>query len=68
MNSDVVTAWWKEQPDNADALLMWARVQTQRALNARCGAVTARVVLRSIGDARRARWNAAQTLPNDPVQ
>ncbi|MEV8037963.1 hypothetical protein [Streptomyces sp. NPDC086182] len=68
MNSDVVTAWWKEEPDNADALMMWARVQTQRALKARCGAVTARVLLRSIGDARRARRNAAQTLPNDPVQ
>ncbi|MCT9003551.1 hypothetical protein [Streptomyces rhizosphaerihabitans] len=66
-NSDAVTAWWKEEPDNSDALMMWARVQTQRALNASRAEVTARVLLQSIGDARRACRNAAQTLPNDPV-
>ncbi len=61
---DSIRAWCREEPRNPDALMMWARVLTERLLAAGRGGTVKRDVV------ERARWActvAAQAHPDDPV-
>jgi hypothetical protein len=62
-----VEAWLAEEPGNADALMMWARVLTQRALNTWRDAKAVGDLLRASRAARRACREAFRYLPYDPV-
>lgn len=62
-----VEAWLAEEPGNADALMMWARVLTQRALNAWGDAKAVGELLPAIRAAHRACQEASRYLPYDPV-
>lgn len=66
-DGQAVAAWLKEEPLNADALMMWARVLTRQAtrgMNQNKGLG----LLREIGRlARDACWKALRRSPEDPV-
>ncbi|RPF39383.1 hypothetical protein EDD92_9640 [Streptomyces sp. TLI_185] len=62
-----VAAWREEEPRNADALMMWARVLTRQAVRAFREGREAGLLGRAAGIARDACWAAVRTWPQDPV-
>lgn len=61
VSSDVVEAWTREEPDNPDALLLYARVATHRAVTATQGRETLEEI------AARACAAAHRACPEDPT-
>ncbi|MFM9493692.1 hypothetical protein ACKI1Q_08640 [Streptomyces galilaeus] len=62
-----VAAWLKEEPNNPDALMMWARVLTRQAVRALRKGLHAELLRRAGGIARDACWEAVRRWPEDPV-
>lgn len=62
-----IEAWCAEEPYDWDALMMRARVQTQRVLNAHRDGLSGRKLISAVRDARAACETAAERWPKDPV-
>ncbi len=63
----VVKTWVDEEPNNADAWMMWARVLSRAAVAAFDRQESQALVARAAGLARKACWRAAVLGPSDPV-
>lgn len=64
---DAIEAWCAEEPTDANALMMRARVMTHRVLAAHRSAVDRHTLLPRISAARAACEDAARRWPADPV-
>ncbi|MFJ9752603.1 hypothetical protein [Streptomyces chartreusis] len=62
-----VAAWLEEEPNNPDALMMWARVLTRRAVRASRERKDLELLRRAAGVARDACWTALWNWPEGPV-
>ncbi|MFC8520328.1 hypothetical protein [Streptomyces sp. NPDC057257] len=62
-----VAAWYEEEPRNADARMMWARVLTRQAVRAHREGKPLGLVRRAAGVARDACWTALRNWHEDPV-
>ncbi|MEV1083503.1 hypothetical protein AB0I98_35695 [Streptomyces sp. NPDC050211] len=62
-----IEAWLAEEPDDWDALMMWARVLTQRVLNARRDGVSGQRLVRAVHAASAVCKTAADRWREDPV-
>ncbi|MER5222876.1 hypothetical protein [Streptomyces flaveus] len=65
--NQAIEAWCTEEPDDWDALMMWARVLTQRVLNAHRDGVFGRQLIRVVDAASAACKTATDRWPADPV-
>ncbi|MCZ0998018.1 hypothetical protein O1M63_07340 [Streptomyces mirabilis] len=62
-----IDSWYAEEPSDPDALMMRARVLTQRVLNARRGGLSGRKLISAVNAAGAACKAAADRWPADPV-
>jgi hypothetical protein len=62
-----IEAWCVEEPYDWDALMMWARVLTQRVLNLHRDGTSGRELIRAVHAASAACKTAAHRWPADPV-
>ncbi|MFC4463950.1 hypothetical protein ACFPH6_05130 [Streptomyces xiangluensis] len=66
-DTNAIDSWYAEHPRDPDALMMWARVLTQRVLNAHRGGLSGHELIRAVGVATKACKAAADRWPADPV-
>ncbi|MFD3379527.1 MULTISPECIES: hypothetical protein [unclassified Streptomyces] len=66
-NYRAIDAWCAEEPDDWDALMMRARVLTERVLNTHRAGGSGRDLMRAAAAARLACKAAAERWPDDPV-
>ncbi|MGW2291848.1 hypothetical protein [Streptomyces phaeochromogenes] len=66
-NNRAIDAWCAEEPNDPDALMMRARVNTERVLNAHRGGVSGWALRRAVDAADAACQIAADWWPKDPV-
>ncbi|MCX4858348.1 hypothetical protein [Streptomyces canus] len=66
-NNRAIDTWYDEEPSDPDALMMWARVLTQRVLNASRAGLSGQRLIRAVNAASAACEAAATRWRADPV-
>ncbi|WP_326724681.1 hypothetical protein OHT59_40400 [Streptomyces sp. NBC_00243] len=66
-NNKAIDQWYAEEPSDPDALMMRARVLTQRVLNAHRSGLSGQKLISAVDSARAACKAAADRWPADPV-
>ncbi|MET8029667.1 hypothetical protein [Streptomyces avermitilis] len=66
-NSRAIESWCSEEPEDVDARMMWARVLTQRLLNAHRRGLSGQDLVNAVHAVWAACRAAAERWPEDPV-